>query len=161
MRDPINIPALVERRAAYKSLEAPFYNSPEILDLDIEVIFGNHWIFVGTEPELPEPGDCITVEIGKVSVLLLRGDDEEIRGFHNVCRHRGAKLVDEKSTTIGNIVCRYHGWTYNEDGELILAWPEDSPCALHCGPDLYLSGQRRPDGYGPHGGNDGKIHRTA
>tara|TARA_E500000305_G_scaffold111940_1_gene129671 strand:- start:22092 stop:23372 length:1281 start_codon:yes stop_codon:yes gene_type:complete len=121
MRDPINIPALVERRAAYKSLEAPFYNSPEILDLDIEVIFGNHWIFVGTEPELPEPGDCITVEIGKVSVLLLRGDDEEIRGFHNVCRHRGAKLVDEKSTTIGNIVCRYHGWTYNEDGELILA----------------------------------------
>lgn len=121
MRDSVNIPALVERREAFKSLEAPFYTSQDVLDLDIEVIFGNHWIFVGTEPELPEPGDCITVEIGPVSVLLLRGDDEEIRGFHNVCRHRGAKLVDEKSTTIGNIVCRYHGWTYNEDGELILA----------------------------------------
>ncbi|SFJ81323.1 aromatic ring-hydroxylating oxygenase subunit alpha [Celeribacter neptunius] len=121
MANTLNIQELVDRREAYKSLEAPFYTSQEVLDLDLEVIFKNHWIFAAVEPELPEPGDCITVEIGNVSVLLLRGDDEEIRGFHNVCRHRGAKLIDEKSTTIGNIVCRYHGWTYNEDGELILA----------------------------------------
>ncbi|AJE49130.1 aromatic ring-hydroxylating oxygenase subunit alpha [Celeribacter indicus] len=121
MRDTVDIQELVERRESYRSLEAPFYNSPDIFALDIEAIFGRNWIFVAVEPELPEPGDCVTVEVGGASILLLRGDDEEIRGFHNVCRHRGAKLVDEKSTTIGNIVCRYHGWTYNEDGELILA----------------------------------------
>ena len=121
MRFSSDIQELVSRREKGKSLEAPFYNAPEILDLDIEVIFNRHWIFVAVEPELPEPGDCITVEVGRASILLLRGDDMEIRAFHNVCRHRGAKLIDERATTIGNIVCRYHGWTYNEDGDLILA----------------------------------------
>lgn len=116
-----DIEDLLARREAGKSLEAPFYTSSGILDLDMQVIFGQHWIFVAVEPELPEPGDCITVELGTVSILLLRGDDMQVRGFHNICRHRGAKLIDERSSTIGNIVCRYHGWTYNEQGELILA----------------------------------------
>lgn len=121
MRFSSDIQDLVSRREKGKSLEAPFYNAPEILKLDVEAIFNQHWIFVAVEPELPEPGDCITVEVGHASILLLRGDDMEIRAFHNVCRHRGAKLIDERATTIGNIVCRYHGWTYNEDGDLILA----------------------------------------
>ncbi len=116
-----DIEDLVQRREMGKSLEAPFYVSPDVLDVDIEAIFGRNWIFVAVEPELPEPGDCVTVEVGKASILLLRGDDMGIRAFHNVCRHRGAKLIDERSTTIGNIVCRYHGWTYSEDGDLILA----------------------------------------
>ncbi|KJE37239.1 (Fe-S)-binding protein [Thalassospira sp. HJ] len=115
------IQKLVARRQTFKSLEAPFYGDQDILDLDMDVIFGQNWIFVGVEPELPEPGDCITVEIGGASILILRGDDMGLRAFHNVCRHRGAKLIDERQTTIGNIVCRYHGWTYNEDGDLILA----------------------------------------
>jgi Rieske 2Fe-2S family protein len=115
------IQKLVARRPVFKSLEAPFYSDQDILDLDMDVIFGQHWIFVAVEPELPEPGDCITVQVGTASILILRGDDMAIRAFHNVCRHRGAKLIDERQTTIGNIVCRYHGWTYNEDGDLILA----------------------------------------
>lgn len=121
MRDTIDIPALVARREEFKSLEAPFYTSEEVLDLDLDVIFTQNWIFVGTEPEVPEPGDVITVEVGANSILILRGDDEELRAFHNVCRHRGAKLIDTRTATVGNIVCRYHGWTYNEDGELVLA----------------------------------------
>ncbi|WP_413207229.1 aromatic ring-hydroxylating oxygenase subunit alpha [Rhodospirillum sp. A1_3_36] len=121
MRFSTDIANLVQRRVTGQSLEAPFYTSKEVLDLDLEVIFGQHWIFVGVEPQIPESGDCFTVDIGKASVLLLRGDDMQIRAFHNVCRHRGAKLVTDPSATIGNIVCRYHGWTYNEDGELILA----------------------------------------
>jgi Rieske 2Fe-2S family protein len=121
MRFSPDIVDLVQRRETGKSLEAPFYTSPEVLDLDMEVIFGRHWLFVGVEPQLPEPGDCITVDIGKASILILRGDDMTVRAFHNVCRHRGAKLIDEQSNTIGNIVCRYHGWTYNEEGKLILA----------------------------------------
>ncbi|WP_033067973.1 aromatic ring-hydroxylating oxygenase subunit alpha [Thalassospira australica] len=121
MHSSSNIQQLVARREKFKSLEAPFYQAQDILDLDLDVIFGQNWIFVAVEPELPEPGDCVTVEIGSASVLILRGDDMNIRAFHNVCRHRGAKLIDERQTTIGNIVCRYHGWTYNEDGDLILA----------------------------------------
>ncbi len=121
MPDAFDFAALAARRQEWKSLEAPFYSAPEIHDLDLEAIFGRHWIFVASDPELPEPGDCVTVEIGPTSVLLLRGDDMKVRGFHNVCRHRGARLIHDRTATIGNIVCRYHGWTYSEDGALIHA----------------------------------------
>lgn len=116
-----HIKDLVRRRQPWLSLEAPFYTSPEILALDLELIFKRLWLFVAVEPELPEPGDCVTVEIGDASILLLRGEDMAVRGFHNVCRHRGARLIDARTATIGNIVCRYHGWTYDETGQLIFA----------------------------------------
>ena len=121
MRFSDDFEALVQRREPGKSLEAPFYTSEAVFDLDMQAIFAGHWIFVAVEPEVPEPGDCVTVDFGRNSILLLRGDDMAVRGFHNVCRHRGARLIDERATTIGNIVCRYHGWTYNEEGALILA----------------------------------------
>ena len=121
MTTPDWIADLVRNRPTGLSLDAAFYNSPEVHALDLEAIFARHWIFVASEPELPEPGDCVTVEVGANSILLLRGEDMEIRGFHNVCRHRGARLVDTRSATIGNIVCRYHGWTYDETGRLLFA----------------------------------------
>ncbi|MCI4644777.1 MAG: aromatic ring-hydroxylating dioxygenase subunit alpha [Hyphomonadaceae bacterium] len=111
---------ILNRRAGM-SLDAEFYNTSEVHALDLDVIFGRHWIYAACDPELPEPGDCVTVEVGSNSILLLRGEDMEVRGFHNVCRHRGARLIDARSTTIGNIVCRYHGWTYDETGKLLFA----------------------------------------
>ncbi|WP_138473268.1 SRPBCC family protein [Poseidonocella sp. HB161398] len=112
---------LVRNRVPGLTLEAPFYTAPEILEMDIEAIFNRHWIFAAAGPELPEPGDCVTLEVGPASILLLRGEDMQVRGFRNVCRHRGARLIEARSTTIGNIVCRYHGWSYSEDGALIHA----------------------------------------
>ena len=118
---------LRERRPGY-SLPAPFYLSPEIFEADMEVIFGRHWIYVGVEPDVPEAGDVMVVEIGRTSVAILRDDDDEIRAFHNVCRHRGARLVHEEKSTVGNLVCRYHSWTYDLTGQLIHA--------EHMGPDF-------------------------
>lgn len=111
---------LRERRRGY-SLAAPFYTSPEVFAADMEVIFGCHWIYVGVEPDVPEPGDVMTVEIGKTSVAIVRDDDGGVRAFHNVCRHRGARLVHEEKSTVGNLVCRYHSWTYDLSGALIHA----------------------------------------
>ncbi len=118
---PVDVEDLVRRRKRGYTLEAPFYTAPEIFDLDLDIIFGRHWIYVGVEPDVPEPGDCMTVEIGASSVLLIRGEDMQVRAFHNVCRHRGARLIDEHKTSVGNIVCRYHQWTYAEDGRLLHA----------------------------------------
>lgn len=118
---PIALDALIARRRPGYSLEAPFYTSPEVFAADMDLIFGRHWIFVGVEPDVPEPGDCYTLEIGVSPVLILRDDDMQIRAFHNVCRHRGAKLVDREKATVGNLVCRYHQWTYGLDGKLLFA----------------------------------------
>ncbi|MGU3422668.1 aromatic ring-hydroxylating oxygenase subunit alpha [Methylobacterium sp. D54C] len=121
---------LRERRRGY-SLPAEFYLSPEVFEADMAVIFGRHWIYVGVEPDVPEAGDVMVVDIGKTSVAIVRDDDGAVRAFHNVCRHRGARLVHEEKSTVGNLVCRYHSWTYDLTGALIHA--------DHMGPDFKRS----------------------
>lgn len=113
--------ALLRRRAPGYSLEAPFYTSPDIFEADMAAIFGRHWIFVGVEPDVPEPGDVMVVDVGRNSVLIVRDDEGGVRAYHNVCRHRGARLVDAPKGTVGNLVCRYHAWTYSMEGALIHA----------------------------------------
>ncbi|MDX6750136.1 aromatic ring-hydroxylating dioxygenase subunit alpha (plasmid) [Geminicoccaceae bacterium 1502E] len=125
------IRSLVQSRQPGRPLEAPFYLSREILELDLEVIFGRHWIFVGVEPDVPEPGDYASVQIGRNPVVIVRDDDMQVRAFHNVCRHRGARLVTEPQGTVGKLVCPYHQWTYELDGSLIHA--------EHMAPDFDLS----------------------
>ena len=112
---------LIARRKPGHSLEAEFYTRPDIFAADMAAIFGRHWIYVGVEPDVPEAGDVFVVEIGKASVIIVRDDDDRIRAFHNVCRHRGARLVDQQKAIVGNFVCRYHAWTYTLDGALLHA----------------------------------------
>ena len=119
--EDLPVDRLIARRKPGFTLEAPFYTSPAIFDLDLDAIFGRHWIFVGSEPEVPEPGDCVTVDIGRASIVILRDDDLQVRAFHNVCRHRGARLVPDGVSSVGNLVCRYHQWTYGLDGQLLFA----------------------------------------
>lgn len=109
---------LAQRTPGY-SLEAPFYTSREIFELDAALVFGRHWICVGVEPDVPEPGDYFTVELGRNSVVVVRDDDMTINAFHNVCRHRGARLCEAGNGVVGNLVCPYHQWTYDLQGRLI------------------------------------------
>ncbi len=81
--------SMIARRRPGYSLEAPFYQNREIFDLDMDVIFGRTWIYVGCEPDIPEPGDYFTVPLGRTSIVVARDDDMTVRAFHNVCRHRG------------------------------------------------------------------------
>src|SRR5699024_3217166 len=86
----------------------------------LEAVFQKTWIFAASVAELPEPGDYITLDVGRASVII-RDDDEQIRAHHNVCRHRGARLLTETTGSVGNIVCGYHQWTYAPEGDLIHA----------------------------------------
>src|SRR5436305_12817940 len=88
-----DLAALVGRRAPGFSLEAPFYTSQDVFDVDMEAIFARHWLFVAAAAEVPEPGDYVTVTIGRTSVIVVRDDDEQVRAFHNVCRHRGSRIL--------------------------------------------------------------------
>ncbi len=118
---PVELETLVRDRAVGYSLAAPFYASQEIFDLDLEVIFGRHWLFSAVTAEIPDAGDYLTIDIGPYAVIIVRDDDEEIRAFHNVCRHRGSRLLKDACGSVGNIVCPYHQWTYRPDGDLIFA----------------------------------------
>ena len=119
--DRSGIAALLADRVPGRPLASPFYTSREIFDLDLAAVFGRSWIFAATEAEIPEPGDYVTVEIGAWSVIIVRDDDEQVRAWHNVCRHRGARILDEPAGSVGTIVCGYHKWTYGVDGALLHA----------------------------------------
>ncbi|MFJ8950870.1 SRPBCC family protein [Streptomyces sp. NPDC102381] len=112
---------LVARRTPGHSLEAPFYVSDALFRLDVDAVFARSWIFAAAEAELPEPGDYIMLTLGAYSVIVVRDDDEEVRAFHNVCRHRGARILNDERGSVGNIVCGYHHWTYGVDGTLLHA----------------------------------------
>ncbi|WP_110590116.1 aromatic ring-hydroxylating oxygenase subunit alpha [Microbacterium suaedae] len=111
---------LNDRRAGF-SLEASFYTDVDLFGLDMRAIFGQHWIFAGSIAELPEPGDYITIDLGPFSLIVLHDDDDGVTVLHNVCRHRGARVLTEESGSTGNLVCGYHSWTYAPTGELLHA----------------------------------------
>ncbi len=109
-----------ERRKGY-SLPAQFYTDPHVFDLDMREIFAKQWFFAALEAQVPEAGDYVSVEVGPYSVIVLRDDDDELRAFHNVCRHRGARILNDAQGSVGNLVCGYHYWTYGTDGRLLHA----------------------------------------
>jgi Rieske 2Fe-2S family protein len=125
--------ALLARRRPGYTLEAPFHTDAGIFQRDLDIIFGRHWIHVGVEPDIGEPGDCMTVDIGPHAIIVARDDDMNVQAFHNVCRHRGARLLYEPKTNVGNLVCPYHQWTYGLDGSLLFAahMPDDFDPGCH------------------------------
>uniref|UniRef100_UPI003D94CDA3 aromatic ring-hydroxylating oxygenase subunit alpha n=1 Tax=Gordonia sp. B7-2 TaxID=3420932 RepID=UPI003D94CDA3 len=112
---------LIRDRVVGQSLPAPFYVDDEFFTLDLDEVFSKRWIFVATEAEIREPGDYVTIDFGTRSVIIARDDDGRIKAHHNVCRHRGARLLTEPSGSTGTIVCTYHSWTYGMDGRLMFA----------------------------------------
>lgn len=115
------IKALFDNRRIGFSLDAPFYTDPTIFNLDMEGVFGAHWLFAASIAELPEPGDYVTVDFGPTSLIVIRTDEGGVNVLHNVCRHRGARVLTAKAGSTGNLVCGYHSWTYSPDGALIHA----------------------------------------
>lgn len=95
----------------------------QIWQRESEMIFGNHWLCVGRVSEMNSVSNCMHFEIENNLLLVMRNEAGELNAFHNVCRHRGSRLVDESNCgSVGSkIVCPYHAWAYNRDGTLIAA----------------------------------------
>ena len=106
--------------ATASRLPARFYLDGSILALEKEKIFSHSWLLGGHTSELAEPGCYVVADILGEQLILIRGDDGEIRGFHNVCRHRGHELLKGSGCT-QRITCPYHAWSYNLEGALIHA----------------------------------------
>jgi phenylpropionate dioxygenase-like ring-hydroxylating dioxygenase large terminal subunit len=101
------------------ALPAWVYNNAELTRLELERVLKPSWQIVCHVNSIPKAGDYATFDLGGDSVLVLRDRDGSIRGFHNVCRHRGARLLDGAGNCPATITCPYHGWTYRHDGGLI------------------------------------------
>ena len=109
-RDPV---------APTRALAARLYLDPQTLALEQQRIFERTWQLAGHVSQLPQPGSYLTAQAGTQPVLVVRNEDGSIRAYRNVCRHRGSRLLSGSGQCRAAIRCRYHGWTYRLDGELI------------------------------------------
>lgn len=103
--------------------------SPDFFEREREQIFRRHWINMGRVEEISEPGDYFVRDLAvcRTSILVVRGRDNVIRAFHNVCPHRGNILVwDERGHCPGRFGCNFHSWAFSPEGDLAAVPDEDN-----------------------------------
>jgi len=100
----------------------PYYD-PAWFELEREAVFRQSWQCIGHVCEVPDTGSFIRreLEVLRASLLVIRGRDGQLRGFHNVCTHRGTQLVEEAQGKRARFSCPYHMWTFGTDGALASA----------------------------------------
>ena len=103
------------------TLPAEYYLSPEIFEIEKEKIFYRTWQYVAHESMLPDSGDYICFDICDESIFVIRSSDSKLRAFYNICRHRAHQLLQGYGNVRKLIVCPYHAWSYNDQGNLIKA----------------------------------------
>ena len=116
---PVGFPALPD-------IPAGRYTDPRFFELEKEHIWRKSWLFAAHIDEIPEPGCYILWENAGQPVLIVHGDDGEVYAHYNTCSHRGAPIVTESPGRKVRLTCKYHGWVYSHQGDLLsIRDPED------------------------------------
>lgn len=101
-----------------RSMPAGFYTSPQIFAAERAALFLKHWFFLTRAEDLPQAGDYRAFDSPGGPIVLIRGQDGQLRCFANYCRHRGSILLEGSGNAGGRITCPYHAWSYLTDGRL-------------------------------------------
>lgn len=101
------------------AVHSDVFTDESIYEAELERIFYRYWVYLAHVSEVPEPGDYCTKWIGSQSIVVAHGKDGVIRAFFNRCRHRGTIVCRYDSGHAGFFRCPYHGWTYDNSGELV------------------------------------------
>ena len=102
-----------------RTLPAWTYRSASFYGAEQEAIWRREWLLAGHVGDLRRPGDYLTASVAGEPLLVIRGQDGELRAFSNVCRHRAARVADRAGNCGKALRCPYHGWTYGLDGRLM------------------------------------------
>jgi choline monooxygenase len=101
------------------TIPAPWYTDPRVLELELRTVFRRSWQHAARLDQLRAPGDYAAGELpGGEPILVVRGQDEQLRALFNVCRHHAAAVVTDSQGAANQFRCPYHGWTYALDGAL-------------------------------------------
>ncbi len=103
------------------AIDSYFYRSHVTYQTELEQIVYKSWIYAGHISQIPNHGDYFLFELGEDSIIVSRDDIGKVQVMHNICRHRGSRVCEEKSGNRKTYVCPYHGWVYNTDGSLMTA----------------------------------------
>jgi Rieske 2Fe-2S family protein len=94
------------------------FHDQDVFDYEQDAWFAGGWVSVGREEDALVPGQYFLVSVAGENLIIVRGNDGELRAFHNVCRHRGATIVEEAAGVTPRLQCSYHAWVYGLDGKL-------------------------------------------
>ena len=101
------------------TIPSEWYTDPRVDELERRTAFSRGWQVVARVEQLEQPGQFVACETpGHEPVVLVRGNDNVLRGFFNVCRHHAAAVVTSPEGSAAHLRCPYHGWTYGLDGSL-------------------------------------------
>lgn len=106
-------------KATPLGLPGRYYYDSEIFARELKTVWRQTWQLVGRQESLSQPGDYLTYTLGEDPILILRTADGSLKAWHNICPHRGAKLLEGQGNCRHKITCPYHAWTYNLDGQLV------------------------------------------
>jgi choline monooxygenase len=95
-----------------------WYTDSRIFELECRTVFAASWQMVGRVDQLREPGQYVTCQVAGEPIVVITGNDEVLRGFFNVCRHKAAAILTRPEGRTQNLRCPYHGWTYTLEGAL-------------------------------------------
>lgn len=102
------------------TLPQKYYTSDDIFTQEKERVFNKSWNCTGHQSRIPNVGDYFLLTLFSESIIILRDNENDIRAFYNVCRHRGTRICESAEGKFNNsIQCPYHAWTYGLDGKLI------------------------------------------
>ena len=101
------------------TLDPAYYTSDAIYQQECFGLFMYTWQFAGHVSQAPNPGDYFTFEIAGQQLFCIRNYDNVLNTFYNVCQHRAHQLVQGQGQGKKTIVCPYHAWSYNLDGNLL------------------------------------------
>ncbi len=110
---PLDVPLAVD---VADRVDARRYFDQEFYDLEAELLWPRVWQMACRLEEIPNPGDHAEYEILDQSIVVVRGDDGQVRAFQNACRHRGVKVVVGRGSSTSGFTCPFHGWCYDHTG---------------------------------------------
>ena len=100
------------------TIPAPWYVDTRVAELEAQTVFSKNWQLVGRFDQVEMPGQFVTATIAGEPIVVVRGNDDVLRGFYNVCRHHAAAVVTDPCGQTSLLHCPYHGWNYGLDGSL-------------------------------------------
>ncbi|HET9407565.1 MAG TPA: aromatic ring-hydroxylating dioxygenase subunit alpha [Candidatus Sulfotelmatobacter sp.] len=104
--------------AEASTISAPWYVDPRIAELERMNVFSKTWQLFAHVSQLEKPGQYVSMRVADEPLVVVRGNDGELRGFYNVCRHHAAAVVTQPCGQASILRCPYHGWSYGLDGSL-------------------------------------------
>jgi choline monooxygenase len=119
VRDIVDAYKVLNPLAQASTPPRSWYNDSRIFELEQRAVFAHCWHVVGRAEEVREAGQFLTCQIAAEPLLVVRGKDNRLRGFFNVCRHHAATVMTEPRGKAEHLRCPYHGWTYDLQGALI------------------------------------------